>query len=234
MQAIILAGGKGTRLKPYTTIFPKPLMPINDMPILEVVIRQLKKAGFKKITMAVGHLAELIEAFFGNGDKWGLEISYSREDIPLGTAGPLALLDDVDDTFLVMNGDVLSNLDYTDLVRFHRKQNALATIAMYDKEIKIDLGIINTNNHHEIFDYVEKPTLTYQVSMGIYVFNKRVMQYTPRGKYFDLPDLIHTLIKADEKIVGYHFKGYWRDIGRREDYEQAIEEFEMLKSSFVV
>jgi len=233
MQAIILAGGKGTRLKPYTTIFPKPLMPINDMPILEVVIRQLKKAGFKKITMAVGHLAELIEAFFGTGHKWGLEISYSREDIPLGTAGPLALLKELDETFLVMNGDVLSDLDYTELVRFHHRQNAMATIAMYDKEIKIDLGIINTNKQHEIYDYVEKPTLTYQVSMGIYVFSKQVMQYIPQEKYFDLPDLIHTLIKAYEKILGYHFKGYWRDIGRREDYEQAIEEFELLKSSFV-
>ena len=144
------------------------------------------------------------------------------------------LLKELDETFLVMNGDVLSDLDYTELVRFHHRQNAMATIAMYDKEIKIDLGIINTNDQHEIYDYVEKPTLTYQVSMGIYVFNKQVMQYIPRGKYFDLPDLIHTLIKADEKIVGYHFKGYWRDIGRREDYEQAIEEFEMLKSSFVV
>lgn len=234
MQAIILAGGKGTRLKPYTTIFPKPLMPINDMPILEVVIRQLKKAGFKKITMAVGHLAELIEAFFGNGNKWGLDISYSREDIPLGTAGPLALLEDLNDTFLVMNGDVLSDLDYTELVRFHHRQNAMATIAMYDKEVKIDLGIIKTKDQHEIYDYVEKPTLTYQVSMGIYVFDRQVMQYVQKGKYFDLPDLIHTLIKVKEKIVGYHFKGYWRDIGRREDYEQAVEEFEKLKSSFVV
>jgi len=233
MQAIILAGGKGTRLKPYTTIFPKPLMPINDMPILEVVVRQLKKSGFKKITMAVGHLAELIEAFFSDGNKWGLDISYSREDIPLGTAGPLALLKELDETFLVMNGDVLSDLDYTELVRFHHRQNAMATIAMYDKEIKIDLGIIKTNDQHEIYDYVEKPTLTHQVSMGIYVFNKEVMKYIPKGKYFDLPDLIHTLIKAKEKIVGYHFKGYWRDIGRREDYEQAIEEFEKLKSSFV-
>ncbi len=234
MQAIILAGGKGTRLKPYTTVFPKPLMPIHDMPILEVVIRQLKKAGFKKITMAVGHLAELIEAFFGNGDKWGLKISYSREDIPLGTAGPLALLENLNDTFLVMNGDVLSDLNYTELVQFHLRQNAMATIAMYDKEVKIDLGILKANEYHEIYDYIEKPNLTYQVSMGIYVFNKEVMNHIPKRQYFDLPDLIHALIKAKEKIVGYHFKGYWRDIGRREDYEQAVEEFDKLKSSFVV
>jgi len=233
MQAIILAGGKGTRLRPYTTIFPKPLMPINDMPILEVVVRQLKRVGFKKITMAVGHLAELIEAFFKNGDKWGLEITYSREDTPLGTAGPLDLLNDLDDTFLVMNGDVLSDLNYNDLIQFHHEQNAIATIAMYDKKVNIDLGIIKSNEYHEIYDYIEKPTLVYQVSMGIYVFDKRVLSYIPGGKYFDLPDLIMALIKAREKIVGYHFKGYWKDIGRQEDYEQAIEEFEKLKSSFV-
>ena len=233
MQAVILAGGKGTRLRPYTTIFPKPLMPINDMPILEVVIRQLKKSGFKKITMAVGHLAELIEAFFDNGNRWDMEISYSREDIPLGTAGPLALLENLNDTFLVMNGDVLSDLNYNDLVKFHKEQNAIATIAMYNKEVKIDLGIIKTNEKHEIYDYIEKPTLIYQVIMGIYVFDKRVLNFIPKGEYFDLPDLIHTLIKANEKIVGYHFKGYWRDIGRREDYEEAVEEFEKLKSSFV-
>ncbi|MDZ7333748.1 MAG: sugar phosphate nucleotidyltransferase [candidate division KSB1 bacterium] len=233
MQAIILAGGKGTRLRPYTTIFPKPLMPINDMPILEVVIRQLKKAGFKKITMAVGHLAELIEAYFGNGSKWGMQISYSREDLPLGTAGPLALVNDLDETFLVMNGDVLSDLDYTKLIQFHRQHRAITTIAMYDKEVKIDLGIIKTNDQHQIIDYIEKPTLTYQVSMGIYVFDRKVMNYIPFRKYFDLPDLILALIRANEKIVGYHFKGYWRDIGRREDYELAVEEFEKLKNTFI-
>lgn len=233
MQAIILAGGKGTRLRPYTTIFPKPLMPINDMPILEVVVRQLKQAGFKKITMAVGHLAELIEAFFKNGDKWRLEITYSREDTPLGTAGPLALLNDLDDTFLVMNGDVLSDLNYNNLIQFHHQQNSIATIAMYNKNVNIDLGIIKSNEYHEIYDYIEKPTLVYQVSMGIYVFDKRVLSYIPGGKYFDLPDLIKALIKAREKIVGYHFKGYWKDIGRQEDYEQAIEEFDKLKPSLV-
>ncbi len=233
MQAIILAGGKGTRLRPYTTIFPKPLMPINDMPILEVVIRQLKKAGFNRITMAVGHLAELIEAYFGNGSKWGMQISYSREDLPLGTAGPLALLNDLDDTFLVMNGDVLSDLNYTELINFHHQQQAITTIAMYDKEVKIDLGIIKTNEHHQIIDYIEKPTLTYQVSMGIYVFNRKVMDYIPFKTYFDLPDLILALIRAKEKIIGYHFRGYWRDIGRREDYELAVEEFERLKHTFI-
>lgn len=231
MQAIILAGGKGTRLRPYTTIFPKPLMPIDDMPILEIVIRQLKKSGFKKITIAVGHLAELIEAFFGDGKKWGVEITYSREDVPLGTVGPLALINDLDENFLVMNGDVLTDIKYCDMYDFHLERNAATTIAMYDKKVEINLGIIKANENQEIYDYVEKPTLLHQVSMGIYIFNKRIMSYIPQGKYFDLPTLVLTLIQAQEKVFGYHFKGYWRDIGRQEDYAQVIDEFESIKSS---
>jgi NDP-sugar pyrophosphorylase family protein len=231
MQAIILAGGKGTRLRPYTTIFPKPLMPIDDMPILEIVIRQLKKAGFRKITIAVGHLAELIQAFFGDGRKWGVEITYSREDIPLGTVGPLALINDLDENFLVMNGDVLTDINYCDMYDFHLRRNAATTIAMYDKKLEINLGIIKANDNQEIYDYVEKPTLLHQVSMGIYFFNKRIMSYIPQGEYFDLPTLVLTLIQAKEKVLGYHFKGYWRDIGRQEDYAQVIEEFDKIKSS---
>lgn len=233
MQAVILAGGKGTRLRPYTTIFPKPLMPIDDMPILEIVIRQLKKAGFDKITIAVGHLAELIEAFFGDGSKWGVAISYSREDSPLGTVGPLALIENLEDTFLVMNGDVLTNLNYSELFQFHLQQKAMATIAMYDKVVKIDLGIIMSNEKNEIYDYIEKPTYVHQASMGIYIFNKRILNFISRGTYFDLPSLVKILIEAKKKTVGYHFKGYWRDIGRQEDYAQAIEEFNGLKSSLL-
>lgn len=231
MQAIILAGGKGTRLRPYTTIFPKPLMPIDDMPILEIVIRQLKKSGFKKITIAVGHLAELIEAYFGDGKKWGVEITYSREDVPLGTVGPLALIDNLDENFLVMNGDVLSDINYCDMYDFHLKRQAATTIAMYDKKVEINLGIIKANDQQEIYDYIEKPTLLHQVSMGIYIFNRNILSHIPKGKYFDLPTLVLTLIQANEKVLGYHFKGYWRDIGRQEDYAQVIEEFDAIKSS---
>jgi len=229
MQAVILAGGKGTRLRPYTTILPKPLMPINDMPILEVVIRQLKKNGFDKIIIAVGHLAELIEAYFGDGHKWGVQISYSLEDEPLGTAGPLTLIENLEDTFLMMNGDILTDLKYADLMTYHKKHQAKITIATYDKSIKIDLGILKTNANHEIYDYIEKPTLNHQVSMGIYVLEKCMLDLIPKGKFFDLPDLIKLSIKQNIKVLSYHFTKYWRDIGRKDDYEMVLEEYEQFK-----
>ena len=229
MQAIILAGGKGTRLRPYTTILPKPLMPINDMPILEVVIRQLKNNGFTKIIMAVGYLAELLEAYFGDGSRWGVEISYSREEKPLGTAGPLTLVDDLDDTFLMMNGDILTDLNYFELMNFHKQNNSKITIATYNKEVKIDLGILKVNDSHEIYDYIEKPTLIHQVSMGIYAIDKSMVEMIPRDKPFDLPDLIKLSIKNKIKVLSYSFENYWRDIGRKDDYELALEEYDKEK-----
>jgi len=233
MRVVILAGGRGTRLRPYTTIFPKPLMPLDDMPILEVVIRQLKRAGFAKITMAVGHLAGLLEAYFGDGHKWGVEIEYSPEDRPLGTAGPLSLIDGLSDTFLVMNGDILTTLNYAELIEYHRREEAIATVAMYDKEVEITLGVLKANEKNEIYDYIEKPTIKYQVSMGIYAFEPRVLEYIKPGEPCDLPDLIKTLIEHDEPVKGYHFNGYWRDIGRQEDYEKAVEEFVELKDTLL-
>ncbi len=229
MQAIILAGGKGTRLKPYTTILPKPLMPILDMPILEVVIRQLKKNGFNEIVLAVGHLAELIEAYFGDGSKWGINIKYSREDKPLGTAGPLTLIENLDDTFLMMNGDILTDLKYADLVAFHKMHEGQITIATYNKEVKIDLGILKTNSDYRITEYIEKPTLVHQVSMGIYILEKSMLELIPKGEFFDLPDLIKLSIKENRKVLSYPFKEYWRDIGRKDDYELAMEEYDKLK-----
>ncbi|MDW7777162.1 MAG: sugar phosphate nucleotidyltransferase [Methanosarcinales archaeon] len=233
MQAIILAGGKGTRLAPYTMVFPKPLMPIGDMPILEIVIRQLEKHGFTKIVLAVGHLAGLIEAYFGDGSKWGVEIIYSREDEPLGTAGPLALIDDLDENFLVMNGDLLTNIDYSDLMRHHLESGALSTISMYTKDVPISLGVLELNGDGNITDYIEKPTLKYKVSMGIYIFNKRILNQIERGKYLDFPDLIKTLIHNGENISGYMFEGYWMDIGRHEDYSKVLEEFDTLKDELL-
>ena len=233
MQAVILAGGKGRRLAPYTTVFPKPLMPIGDMPILEIVIRQLKKHGFTKIVLAVGHLAGLIEAYFGDGSKWGVEITYSREDEPLGTAGPLSLIDDLDENFLVMNGDLLTNIDYSGLMRYHLENGALTTISMYTKDVPISLGVLELDNEGNIVDYIEKPTLKYKVSMGIYIFNNRILEHIEHGKYLDFPDLIKNLIKTGENIRGYMFEGYWMDIGRPEDYSRVLEEFESMKDELL-
>jgi len=231
MRAVILAGGKGTRLLPYTTVIPKPLMPVGDRPILELIIRQLKHYGFSQVTMAVGHLAELIEAYFSDGNKYGIKIDYSREDEPLGTIGSLSLIDTLDTTFLVMNGDVLTNLDYWKLVDFHKKNQAVATIATYNKKVKVDLGILEMDEDFQLKQYVEKPTLKYDVSMGIYVFEPEILSFIEPNEYLDFPDLVLTLMKAGRKVIGFPFDGYWLDIGRHEDYVRAQEEFETLKEN---
>jgi NDP-sugar pyrophosphorylase family protein len=234
MRAVILAGGRGRRLAPYTTILPKPLMPIDDMPILEVVVRQLRRAGIRDITLAVGHLASLLEAYFGDGSKWKVRIRYSHEDEPLGTAGPIALLaPDLKRTFLVMNGDLLTTLDYAAMVRFHREHGAVATVSLFDKEVNIDLGVIETDDGHHITGYVEKPMFHYQVSMGVYVMEPDVLHYIPTGLKFDLPDLVKTLIANRLPVIGYQFDGYWLDIGRQEDYIQAVELFQRERSRFL-
>ncbi|MBI5648853.1 MAG: NTP transferase domain-containing protein [Chloroflexi bacterium] len=229
MKAVVLAGGKGTRLAPYTKILPKPMMPIGDLPILEILLRQMKRAGIDEAILTVGHLAELMQAFFQNGERFGLPIRYSFEEQPLGTAGPLALVEGLDATFLVTNGDVLTNLDLRNLIDFHRAEGGVATIAMHERKIKIDLGVIQRNGGNAIIGYIEKPTYEFHVSMGIYVFEPRVLAHIPRGQYFDFPDLVLRLIEQRERVIGYPFDGYWQDLGRADDYEQAIQEFETLR-----
>lgn len=233
MRAIILAGGKGTRLHPYTTVLPKPLMPIGDMPILEVMLRQLKAAGIDRITMAVGHLAELLRAFFNDGARFGMSIDYSVERKPLGTVGPLTLIPDLSATFLMMNGDVLTTLDYAELIASHRRSGAIATIATHQREVKIDFGVIAAEKSNRLTEYVEKPSYLYQVSMGIYVFEPEVLSYLQPNEYRDFPDLIKTLIADDKTVMSYPFSGYWLDIGRADDYVRAIEEFEARRSQFL-
>ncbi|UFS69347.1 NTP transferase domain-containing protein [Geomonas sp. RF6] len=232
MRATILAGGRGTRLAPYTMVFPKPLMPIGGMPILEIVVRQLAHHGFTEVTMAVGHLAELIETFFGDGARFGLKITYSREREPLGTAGPLGLIKDLDEPFLVMNGDLLTTVDFSGLARFHRSHDGIASIGLYEKTVKIDLGIVETDEENLVSGYLEKPTLKHWVSMGIYMFDPRVLSYVPEGVRLDLPELILKLVEAGEKSVAYRFQGRWLDIGRPEDYHEAAEIFEARRQEF--
>lgn len=233
MKAVVLAGGRGKRLIPYTTIFPKPLMPIGDMPILEVVIRQLKRHGCEEITVAVGHLAELVMAFLNDGKKFDLKINYSIEDKSLGTAGPLSLIKGLDETFFVMNGDVLTDLNYSELYQYHKGGNAIATVASYERNVKIDFGVIETDSNDFIQQYIEKPSFNYRVSMGIYVFEPLVLKYIKLNTYFDFPDLVRSLITEGQKVASYLFKGYWLDIGRPDDYEKAINEFEQNKNIFL-
>ncbi len=233
MKAVVLAGGKGTRLAPYTKILPKPLMPIGDMPILEVILRQMKAAGIDRVVFTVGHLSELLRAFFQDGRQWGIQIEYSYENCPLGTAGPLALIDDLTEPFLVTNGDVLTTMHLRDLLDFHRDQRATASIAVHHRKVKIDLGVIQWDGMPHINGYIEKPTYDYCVSMGIYVFEPRVLSYIPRGEYLDFPDLVKKLIAAGEPVAGYQYEGYWQDLGRPDDYEAAAQDFEKMRFEFL-
>ena len=233
MDAVVLAGGKGTRLAPYTKILPKPLMPIGDMPILEVILLQMKSAGIDHAILTVGHLSELLRAFFKDGSQLGIKITYSYEQCPLGTAGPIALVDGLNETFLVTNGDVLTTLSLRDLIHFHHEQNAIATIAAHHRQSKIDLGVIQRDGDSRIAGYIEKPVYDFLVSMGIYVFEPAVLSYITPGEYLDFPNLIHKLINAGEKVTAYEFDGYWEDLGRPDDYERASQDFEKMRAQFL-
>ena len=230
MQALILAGGQGTRLKPYTAVLPKALVPLGDIPVLELVLRQLKHYGITHITLAVGHLAELIQAFFGDGHKWGLHITYAREDQPLGTAGPIRTLKDfLPDDFLVLNADIISDINYQHFFETHRQQQNLATIAVYRRTSKIDFGVLNYDPHTcQIQEFIEKPTLEHTVSMGIYAFNKKVCEFIPEHQFFGFDQLMTTLIQAHQPVAAYPFDGYWLDIGRVDDYETALNDYQVL------
>lgn len=229
MKAVILAGGRGTRLAPYTKILPKPLMPIGEMPILEILLRQLKRAGIDEVVLTVGHMAELIRTFFQDGERLGLRIRYSYEDQPLGTAGPLSLVDGLEEPFLVTNGDVLTLLDFCSLVEYHRGQGGIATIAAHDRKTRIDFGVIQTNHNQEVIGYIEKPTYDFYVSMGVYVFEPRVLTYIPHHAHLDFPDLVLKMLAAGERVLSYPYEGYWMDLGRISDYEQAVNEFDRLR-----
>jgi NDP-sugar pyrophosphorylase family protein len=234
MQAVILAGGKGTRLAPYTRVFPKPMMPIGDKTILEILLGQMKRAGINHVALTVGHLAGLMRAFFQDGKQYNLNITYVHEETPLGTAGPLSQVPGLGKTFLVSNGDVLTLLDIADLIRFHRQNKGICTIAMHERKVKIDLGVIEMiEGDCCISGYVEKPTIDYKVSMGLYVFEPRVLDYIPKGEYLDFPDLVKKLLAAGERVVGYPFSGYWQDLGRPDDYEQAAQDFESMRALFI-
>jgi NDP-sugar pyrophosphorylase family protein len=234
MKAIILAGGKGTRLAPYTTVFPKPLMPIDGVPILEVIIRQLAHFRIKEMVLTVSPQSEpLFSTYFGDGKRHGVDMTYSREEIPLGTAGPLSLLSGLPETFLVMNGDILTTLNYQKLIQFHRRRGGLVTIAMSRKKVPLELGVMEFDRAHQLTRYIEKPTLSYSVSMGIYIFEKKVLKWIPSGRYLDFPELIQKLLQRKEKVICYPSEDFWLDIGRHEDYEEAQKQFQKLRKKLL-
>jgi len=231
-RAVILAGGKGTRLEPFTTVFPKPLMPLGDTPILEVVLRQLKRSEFEQVTLAVGHLSELIEAFFSDGSKLGLALDYVREDTPLGTAGPLAFIGGLGEPFLVMNGDVLSTLDYGAFLRDHAASGASASISTFVRQQQIDFGVVAAD-HDRVIGYSEKPTTDYLVSMGVYAFSPSVLELVSPGERLDFPDLVARMLEAQRTVRSVPFDGYWLDIGRHDDFAQAQRDFEDRRADFL-
>jgi NDP-sugar pyrophosphorylase family protein len=236
-DAIVLAGGRGTRLAPYTTVLPKPLMPIGDAPILDVVMRQLSYYGFSRVTLAVGYLAHLIEAVFQDGSQQGVSLRYQREEHPLGTVGPLALMEDLPERFLMMNGDVLTTLDYRALFDAHVAAGNALTVATHVRTVCSEYGVLELDGYdgatRRVSGFQEKPSIDHCVSMGVYVLDRRVREFIPAGERFDLPDLIWALLEVGLPVGAYRFDGFWLDIGRHEDYAQAIEDFDKLKDAFL-
>jgi NDP-sugar pyrophosphorylase family protein len=235
VQAIILAGGRGMRLRPYTELIPKPLVSIHGMPVVEIVLRQLARHKFRNVVITLGHEAELIRAHFGDGAYLGLNISYVEEEKPLGTAGPLRMVDDLDESFLVLNGDLITDLDFTQFFQQHRQNNSLLTISAHERSIPIEFGVIKHDSEdvEKVTGYVEKPNLIYRVSMGVYAFNRAVLKYIPKGRHYDFPDLVQQLLEKDQDVRQIPFEGYWLDIGSGADYERALEEFPDIRDRLI-
>jgi len=234
MRAVILAGGMGTRLAPFTSVIPKPLMPVGGMPILEIIIRQLRLHGFDDVVLSVGYLSELIAAIFGDGRKLGVKITYLHESAPLGTAGPLSLLPQTRQPLLVMNADVLSTIDYSSLYAQHIGSGAMLTIGLHTMQHRVDLGVITVGDRSRVLEYREKPSFDYKVSMGVYVIAPAVHALVRRASGpLNFPDLVERLIRENKPVAGYTCTGYWLDIGRQAQYEQACADFERLRDQFL-
>lgn len=234
-QAVIMAGGKGTRLHPYSALFPKPLMPLGDMPILELLLRRMKNAGITDVILAVNHLRHLIEAFFGDGSKLGLRIRYSSEDKPLGTAGALGnMIDDLNETFFVANGDLLTTMDLARMARQHTETASDASIGIHERENKIDFGLIEFDSKNRLSAYREKPTSMYYVSMGIYILQREVVRHhVSRGDHLDMPSLLLRMKADNSNINCFHDDCVWLDIGRPDDFASAQNMFESDRSLFL-
>lgn len=233
MRAIILAGGRGTRLRPLTISFPKPLVPLGGMPILELVVRQLRAAGFERVTLSTGYLAELIRAYFGDGSRFGIAIDSVHEEKPLSTAGPLRLVKDLPEHFLVMNGDLLTDLDYAAFLREHVASGAAATVATKTREAVTDFGIVEADANGDLERWIEKPTHSYQVSMGVYALSRATAELIREDEAIGMPDLLLRAVAAGRRVACHRFDGYWLDIGRVDDYETAQQEFEQRRDRLV-
>jgi len=233
VRAVILAGGRGTRLRPLTAVFPKPLVPLGDKAVLEILLRRFQAHGFRKVTLCTGYLAEMIIMLCGNGERFGLEISYAREPEPLGTVGPLGLVEDLTDPFIVANGDLLTNMDFKRMLAYHLEKGADITIGTYPRDVKIDFGVVRTDDAGRFTGFSEKPQYHFEVSMGINILGRSVLRHIPRGGYMDMPDLILKVHREGGKVCCYREACFWLDIGRMDDYALAQEEFQKNKDLFM-
>ena len=234
MHAVILAGGKGSRLAPFTFAIPKPLVPIGDIPIIELLIKQLAAQGFQRITISVGHLAALIESFCGDGAKWDVSIDYVYEDTPLGTVGSLGLISDFpDDRVLVVNGDTLTDLDFADAYRNHDTSDA-ATIMSNERIVHVDFGVLEVDDSGLLSGYSEKPTMRYLVSMGTNILTVDALRsHLEPGEHLDMPDLIRRFRDAGLRVAVNQPDAYWLDLGRLEDLETGTNVFSSDPSRFL-
>jgi NDP-mannose synthase len=224
-RAVVLAGGKGTRLKPYTITLPKPLVPVgDDMPVLEIIIRQLKSNGFGHITLAVNHMSEIIKAFFGDGSKWDIKIDYTEESKPLGTMGPLQNIKNLPENFLVMNGDIITDLNYSSFFEEHVKNTSIFTISSFERDEQVDYGVLSSENGL-LTKLSEKPLIKYEVSMGVYMLSRDVLRYIPEEE-FGFDQLMYALLDDKKKVHVKKHNQYWLDIGRPSDYQIAINDYE--------
>ncbi|MDP8909514.1 MAG: sugar phosphate nucleotidyltransferase [Chloroflexota bacterium] len=231
MRAVILAGGLGTRLRPYTTVIPKPLVPVGGRPVLEHIIWSLHRHGVYRVELCVSHLGNLIRLYLTQATlPDDLELDFHWEDEPLGTAGALRTVPDLAGTFIAMNGDILTSLNYSALIRHHEEVGAALTIATQRKTVDIDLGVIESSNGR-VTGYVEKPTLDYAVSMGIYVYDARALEHLPDGPC-QFPELVLRLLAAGETVATFPSDAEWYDIGTLEEYERASQDFESAPEKF--
>jgi NDP-sugar pyrophosphorylase family protein len=231
MRAVILAGGLGTRLRPYTTIIPKPLVPVGERPILEHIILALSRGGVTRVDLCVSHLGQLIRSYLSQADlPEDLDVRFHWEHTPLGTAGAMRAVPDLEGTFIAMNGDILTTLDYAELLEFHHEREAALTIATHDKRVPLDLGVIETTED-VVSGFIEKPTLRYEVSMGIYVYEERALRHLPDGPC-QFPDLVLRLLAAGERVAAFHSDAEWFDIGTPAEYERAAAAFERAPEKF--
>lgn len=228
MRAVLLAGGKGSRLEPYTIDTPKPLVAIGQRPIIEILLHRMKECGLTRATLAVNHKAEMIRSVLGDGSRLGIALDYSEEEESLSTVGPLKLIDDLPEKFIVANGDILTDLDFAELMKAHETSRAEVTVAVHKRISKIDYGVLESDQSGVVTNFHEKPEYHFTVSMGIYIFSRSVLDIVPDNRAYGFDQLMLDMLDAKRKIMTYPFDGYWLDIGRPSDYRRANNDIEQI------